>query len=382
MKKPVAVTIGIGDHLSYAKKSAEYVRKHLGLETRIITEEHLHLALDLPTLAERVWTLKYKIWDIFPDLDFIMYHDSDWRPVRDFDIMDFLHDPNDLYFCRDRQNDHIQGLEQKYGLKPFTYFNAGWFVANRKHKALFDHCYNNYRSYDIVWHDQCVSNQVMKGMVTLADKRLNVMDLYGDYHESEIYCLHHKGPNYKIYDGEPDLDWHTTVPERIMLWDDSDAWATARQHFVEIYETCKAYRGGKALEVGTFTGMGSMSMRLAGMQVKTIDITYDFLQQCKNLWSAWKIEFKKMSGQDELKSHGKYDVIFHDSYHGDCVIPELVLFFMAKLNEGGKLIVHDVDALNLDLLLSELGNVYPKKKLGHTVTTDNRGRQLGTFWAF
>ena len=89
-----------------------------------------------------------------------------------------------------------------------------------------------------------------------------------------------------------------------------------------------------------------------------------------------------MSGEDELKSHGKYDVIFHDSYHGDCVIPELVLFFMAKLNQGGKLIVHDVDALDLDLLLTELGNLYPKKKIGHTVTTDERGRQLGTFWAF
>jgi lipopolysaccharide biosynthesis glycosyltransferase len=381
MKKPVAVTIGIGEHLAYAKKSAALVRKHLGLETRIITDEHLHHALNLHQFNEKVWTLKYKIWDIFPDLDFIMYHDCDWRPVRKFEVMDFLPDPNDLYFCRDRQNDHIQGLEQKYGLKPFTYFNAGWFVANRKHKALFDHCYNNYRSYDIVWHDQCVSNQVMKGMVTLADKRLNVMDLYGDYHESEILAFHSSG-NYSFYEGKIDLDWNTTVPERIMLWDDSEAWATARQHFVEIYETCKAYRGGKALEVGTFTGMGSMSMRLAGMQVKTIDITYDFLQQCKNLWSAWKIEFKKMSGEDELKSHGKYDVIFHDSYHGDCVIPELVLFFMAKLNEGGKLIVHDVDALNLDLLLSELGNVYPKKKLGHTVTTDNRGRQLGTFWAF
>ena len=57
MKKPVAVTIGIGEHLAYAQKSAEYVRKHLGLETRIITDEHLHLALDLPTLAQKVWTL-------------------------------------------------------------------------------------------------------------------------------------------------------------------------------------------------------------------------------------------------------------------------------------------------------------------------------------
>ena len=160
----------------------------------------------------------------------------------------------------------------------------------------------------------------MKGLVTLADKRLNVMDLYKDY------------------------------------------------------------RLGKALEVGTFTGMGSMAMRLAGMQVKTIDVTYEFLQRCKNLWSVWHIDFHKMSGEDELKSAEKYDVIFHDSYHGDCVIPELCLFFKNKLNKGGKLIVHDVDALNIDLLLTELGNLYPKKKLKHTVTTDYRGRQLGTFW--
>jgi Lipopolysaccharide biosynthesis proteins, LPS:glycosyltransferases len=379
MKKPVAVTIGIGDYLAYAQKSAELVRKHLGLETRIITEEHLGFALDLPTFAHKVWTLKYKIWDIFPDLDFIMYHDCDWRPVRDFDIMDFLTDPNDLYFCLDRNNDHTKGLEKKYGLKPNTYFNAGWFVANRKHKALFDHCYTNYHNYEVVWHDQCVSNQVMKGLVTLADKRLNVMDLYKDYHESEILAFHSSG-NYPFYQGQTEPDWNTTVPERIMQWDDSEAWATARQHFIEIYETAKQYRRGKALEVGTFTGMGSMAMRLAGMQVKTIDVTYEFLPRCQHLWSAWHIDFHKMSGEDELKSAEKYDVIFHDSYHGNSVIPELVLFFMAKLNKGGKLIVHDVDALDLDLLLTELGNVYPKKKVKHTVTTDERGRQLGTFW--
>jgi len=379
MKKPVAVTIGIGEHYAYAQKSAEYVRKHLGLETRIITEEHLPFALDLPIFSHKVWTLKYRIWDIFPDLDFIMYHDCDWRPVRDFDIMDYLPDSNDLYFCLDRNNDHTQELEGRYGLKPNTYFNAGWFVANRKHKALFDYCFENYGKYENKWGDQCVSNQVMKGLVTLADKRLNVMDLYKDYHESEILAFH-SSANYPFYQGETEPDWQTTVPERINLWDDSEVWATARQHFIEIYETCKAYRCGKALEVGTFTGMGSMSMRLAGMQVKTIDVTYEFLQRCKNLWSVWHIDFHKMSGEDELKSAEKYDVIFHDSYHGDCVIPELCLFFKNKLNKGGKLIVHDVDALNIDILLTELGNLYPKKKIGHTVTTDYRGRQLGTFW--
>jgi len=376
----VAVTIGIGDYLAYAEKSAELVRKHLGLETRIITDEHLPFALDLPVFKEKVWTLKYKIWDIWPDLDFIMYHDCDWRPVRDFNLIDHLPDPNDLYFCLDRDNEHTQQLERQYGLKPNTYFNAGFFVANRKHKPIFEHCFNNYGKYQSTWGDQCVSNQAMKGLVTLADKRLNVMDLYKDYHESEILAFHSSG-NYAFYQGQTEPEWQTTVPERIMQWDDSETWATARQHFIEIYETAKQYRRGKALEVGTFTGMGSMAMRLAGMQVNTIDITYEFLPRCKHLWSVWDIEFKKMSGRDELISHGKYDLIFHDSEHGDSIIPELVLFFKAKLNKGGKLIVHDVDMLNIDLLLTELNNLHlSKRKVKYNVTTDNRGRKLGTFW--
>lgn len=200
MKKPVAVTIGIGAHLAYAEKSAELVRKHLGLETRIITDEHLHLALNLRQLKEKVWTLKYRIWDIYPDIDFIVYHDCDWRPVRKFNLLEHLPDPNDLYFCRDRDNEHIQGLEQKYGLKPNTYFNAGWFVANRKHKPIFDFCYKNYSKYQTTWGDQCVSNQVMKNVVTLADKRLNVMDTNTDIPNKKVLAFHSSG-NYPVYEG-------------------------------------------------------------------------------------------------------------------------------------------------------------------------------------
>jgi lipopolysaccharide biosynthesis glycosyltransferase len=198
MKKPVAVTIGIGEHLAYAKKSAALVRKHLGLETRIITDEHLHHALNLTQFNEKVWTLKYKIWDIFPDLDFIMYHDCDWRPVRKFDVMDFLPDPNDLYFCLDRNNDHTKDLEQQYRLKPSTYFNAGLFFANRKHKPIFDYSYRNYFRFRTTWGDQCVSNQAMKNLVTLADKRLNVMDLNTDIPNSKVLGFHSTF-NYAVY---------------------------------------------------------------------------------------------------------------------------------------------------------------------------------------
>ena len=372
--KPVAVTIGIGKHLEYAQKSLEYVRDYLGLEARIITEEHLGLAVPGISRTHQIFSLKFSIFDIYPDIERVMYHDCDWRPVRKFDLMPFIPDPKALYFCLDRvEGEHIQGLERKYGLPPKTYCNAGWFVAHRDQSPMFQYCKEHYLDYANRWGDQCVFNQINTGKITVADRRLNVMDLGKLYHDSEVLA-YHGGTNYGVYEGAPDFDWNTAVPERIHLWDDSDTWSTARQHFIEIHETAKRYRGGNALEVGTFTGMGAMSIRLAGMDVKTIDITTEFLPRCTHLWSGWEIDFQKMSGKDELFLPDKYDLIFHDSEHGDHIIPELASFFHTKLNRGGKLIVHDVDVLNQALLLSELGD--PE----HTITTDYRGRQLGTFW--
>jgi len=372
--KPVAVTIGIGEHLDYAKKSSEYVRNYLGLETRIITEEHLDYGIPSLGFTHKVFSIKFSIFDIYPDIERVMYHDCDWRPVRKFDLMPYIPDPKALYFCLDRsEKSDLQDLERQYGLPPRSYCNAGWFVAHRDHKPTFDYCKAHYFDYDNQYGDQCVFNQVMQDKVTIAEKRLNVLDLYKIYHESEVLGFHTSG-NYPVYNGAKDFDWSTTVAELINCWDDSDTWSTARQHFIEIHETAKQYRGGNALEVGTFTGMGAMSIRLAGMNVKTIDITTEFLHRCTNFWSFWEIDFQKMSGQEELAQPEKYDLIFHDSEHGNHIIPELAAFFHTKLNSGGKLIVHDVDVLTLELLLSALGAVE------HTITTDYRGRQLGTFW--
>lgn len=373
--KPVAVTIGIGEHLDYAKKSSEYVRNYLGLETRIITDEHLDYGIPSLGFKHKVFSIKFSIFDIFPDIERVMYHDCDWRPVRQFDLMPFIPDPNGLYFVLDRsERTDLQDLERKYGLPPKSYCNAGWFVAHRDHKPAFEYCKDHYFDYANLYGDQCVFNQALHDKITLADKRLNVMDLREIYHESEVLG-YHTSWNYPIYNGLKDIDWVTTAVEYINSWDDSEHWATAKQHFVEIHETAKQYRSGNALEVGTFTGMGAMSIRLAGMNVKTIDITTEFLPRCQHLWSCWTVNFQKMSGQEELKMPEKYDLIFHDSEHGNHIIPELVQFFKTKLNPGGKLLVHDVNDLDLNVLLGELGDV------GHTVTTDYRGRQLGTFWA-
>lgn len=208
--KPVAVTIGIGKHLDYAKKSSEYVRNYLGLETRIITEEYLDYGIPSLSSPKKTHSIKFSIFDIFPDIERVMYHDCDWRPVRHFDLMPYIPDPKALYFCLDRvETDCVKDVERQYGLKPNSYCNSGWFVADKEHHQMFRYCKDHYFDYREEWGDQCVLNQVNKGKITFADRRLNVMDLNGQFPLKEVLAVHTSG-NYSIYSGEqPDFDWES-----------------------------------------------------------------------------------------------------------------------------------------------------------------------------
>ena len=55
------------------------------------------------------------------------------------------------------------------------------------------------------------------------------------------------------------------------------------------------------------------------------------------------------------------------------MIPELSAFFHNKLNIGGTMMVHDIDALNVQELLRRMGN--PK----YQETQDHKRRKMGTF---
>jgi 2-polyprenyl-3-methyl-5-hydroxy-6-metoxy-1,4-benzoquinol methylase len=357
----IAVTIGVGEkYKRYAEKSAEMVRDLLGMETRIISDEHLSYAVEGGEMKDKVYSLKFKIFDIYPDIDRVMYFDCDWRPVKKFSLQEFTPNESELYFVVDRiENDHVKGLEKRYKLNKGTYFNAGWFVASREHKPLFDFCNDNYWKYDKVWFDQCVMNQVFQNKVTYADRRLNIMNIDG----REALGIHTSG-NYHLYDNM----------EKISDWDFSHNYITAKMHIEEIHEIAKNYNGLEALEVGTFRAHASKAMAMAGMAVKTIDTSDHNLQSNIRFCDPYPVQFEIMSGEDELKINKKYDVVFHDSYHGEVVVPELVKYYNTKVKKGGVLIVHDVDSFNVPNFLNLIGN--PK----HTITTDEIGRQLGAFY--
>ena len=230
--KTVAVTIGIdygpfnGDEPDWyktayrrlAKWSCGFVEKNLGLETRIIGEEFLHLGVGRfpPT------TVKLDIFDIYKDIDRVVFFDADWRPVRKFNVFDYCPDLEKLYFTLDRQPlKGILDLEDKYGLPRNRYFNTGFFVASRKHHELFQRAKKNYFNYHEEFFDQCVMNQDFNSEVTIANKLLNVKDIpenfkhkietHSDtpiYRKCDVLGYHHL-MNHWISEGWiEDFDWN------------------------------------------------------------------------------------------------------------------------------------------------------------------------------
>lgn len=208
--RTIAVTIGVeAKHAQLAQWSAQKIQQFLNLETQIVGGEYLHYAVPNLPHPKNIWSLKFSLFDIFPDADRIMYFDCDWRPVRAFNLDDYCADPGQLYFVPDRgeYSDHVVKLAARYGLQPHEYFNAGWFVAHRQHLPLFQACKNVYRHVPEKYGDQCVMNQVLRNCVTLLPRKLNVMD-FGAVPAHETLGFHN-GSVFAIAANEmPDYDWN------------------------------------------------------------------------------------------------------------------------------------------------------------------------------
>jgi hypothetical protein len=222
--KTAAVTVGINppgiyeDFYKFAQWSGDFVKKYLNLEVRIIDNNHYHLGFkkDHWLNSIRAATVKLFIFDIYPDLDRIVYFDADWRPVRPFNIFEYCPDPDKMYFVKDRSYAReVKELELEYNMKPGTYFNSGFFVVSRNSKKYFDEACNNFYSYKEKYYDQCVLNHVLKDKITYADKRLNVQDIKENttfetnalFSNSEVLA-YHSGYNFNIMNGyKPDFDW-------------------------------------------------------------------------------------------------------------------------------------------------------------------------------
>jgi len=205
------VTIGIAeneqddDWYGYASWSSSYVKQYLGLDTTILTNEYLKYGVEGLSYFDKVTSLKLLLFEFFPKADRIFYYDCDWRPVRQFNLWDYVSDKEGIYVVQDRF-DACEPLRIKYGMKN-PYFNAGFFIIDRKYSWLFKKGYDNYHNYDRMYVDQCVMNQVCDEYVDYLNPRLNVKDL-GVYPNSEVLA-YHNGHNYGIYkEYYSEVDWN------------------------------------------------------------------------------------------------------------------------------------------------------------------------------
>jgi lipopolysaccharide biosynthesis glycosyltransferase len=207
-----AVTIGISeneenaDWYGYAIWSSSYVKQYLGLDPKILTNKYLNYGVEGLSYFDKVTSLKLLLFDFFPKADRIIFYDCDWRPVRSFNICDYVPHDEGIYVVEDRF-EICEPLRLQYGMKN-RYFNTGFFIIDRKYSSLLKYCYDHYHSYNRMFVEQCVINQVCDEYVSYLDPRLNVKDL-GVYPNSEVLA-YHNGHNYGIYkEAYPDVNWYT-----------------------------------------------------------------------------------------------------------------------------------------------------------------------------
>lgn len=210
--KIVAATLGINDPFidnddmdKFAYWNAEYFQKSTGITPHVLEDGLLKHGIKNPYYFNIVTSIKFLLFDIFPDADRIIYFDADLRFVRKFNLWDYIPNESGVYVVKAR--DKTQYLKAKYELKN-DYFNNGFFVVDREYAALLKYCHMHFNDFEGVWYDQCVMNQVFDGFATFIDDRLNQRDL-GKYPNSEILG-YHNGENYQIYLGnKKDHDWST-----------------------------------------------------------------------------------------------------------------------------------------------------------------------------
>jgi lipopolysaccharide biosynthesis glycosyltransferase len=207
----IGVTIGIGDKYKlYAEKAAEAFKKNTGLDVFILDEKHLDFYLPeieskgIEYLNEKTWYLKFKIFDILPTVDSYVYFDCDWHNIAEWHPLQFEGSP--YFWCvRDRiWNEAVREQAKKLGLQESEYFNAGFYIVNRKyHKGLMDYCCDIYTDVPKQWGEQCVINKgidELKIPKQYLSKRYNWMDYEGIDKYMNIIGLHGSF-NYAVYEG-------------------------------------------------------------------------------------------------------------------------------------------------------------------------------------
>ncbi len=111
---------------------------------------------------------------------------------------------------------------------------------------------------------------------------------------------------------------------------------------------------------------------MAGLEVVVYDTDTSVEDKRKALLKDYKVEWHNAPSSEALNEQRYFEFIFHDSDHGDGMIPEMVRLFNERLLKGGTMMIHDAELLTILNLLSQL------EPHEHKSSWDGRGRQMLT----
>lgn len=162
-------------------------------------------------------------------------------------------------------------------------------------------------------------------------------------------------------------------PEEILKGlDYGHIYTTDVTHILEIHKTAKNHAKGRALELGSYLGHSTLAIAMAGLEVVVYDTDTSVEDKRKALLKDYKVEWNNAPSSESLNEQRYFEFIFHDSDHGDGMIPEMVRLFNERLLKGGTMMIHDAELLTI---LNLLGQLEPHE---HKSSWDGRGRQMLT----
>ena len=262
----------------YAELSGINITKILGLDKIIVlTEEHL-AQIDtshIESKAEKVFYLKLFIFRLFPEIDRYLYFDVDWNcfnPPCPRDILPEILNSEKLVVVRDRPHfDFVKIAAEKIKIDEFRYFNAGFYIANRKnHYSFFEKCIDLYNDVPKFYADQCMMNYVAVNYdypVQYVNHIWNMMDRHNFM--SKIKCVGYHSPyNYDYHEGSIQIDhgdievdqrkmaltsgWYLFKDKRILLFSDGFTDTDDLEWIQDVNDNLYIFASGAGMLVAQF----------------------------------------------------------------------------------------------------------------------------------
>lgn len=194
----IGVTIGIGEKWKeVAEISAREMQRHTGIPCHVVSE----LPVDFGFHPS--W-LKLRVFDLFPSEDEILFFDADilcikeWQPkpiIYRFGGGEFQYDV-DFSICNDEHSIAVSQECKQFGIDgPWRYFNAGLWIAHRKHDPILKRALARGPKFGTWLEQTALTVELQNENVNVLQREFNRL-LWPGFHD---YLNLHKRPDTNLH---------------------------------------------------------------------------------------------------------------------------------------------------------------------------------------